>query len=415
MAGLGPFEPSPRVAVAVSGGADSLALALLAQDWARAQGGSVLALVVDHGLRAASAAEARLAIARLASRGIAARLLAVSDLPRGSALAARARTARYRALTAACAEAGILHLLLGHHAADQAETVLIRDLGGSGPDGLAGMAALVEMPSLRLLRPLLGVPPGRLRAGLRAAGMAWTEDPSNADPAALRPRLRTLRRDRAGIGPATRALVAGAAAHAATRAAQEVAIAAILAARVRIHAEGYAVLSPGPLPAAALAALLRAIAGAAFPAATEAVAALAAAPAPATLAGVRLLPAGRLGPGLLVVREAAAMTPEVAARPGAVWDGRFRVLPGATLADGLMLGPLGAAAAALRSRTPLPSAVLLTLPALRRGGVLVAVPHLGYDPHGLVGPQTLVFAPARAAGPAPFCAGLASGNHSALC
>jgi tRNA(Ile)-lysidine synthase len=302
---------------------------------------------------------------------------------------------------AACAEAGILHLLLGHHAADQAETVLIRELGGSGPDGLAGMAALVEMPSLRLLRPLLGVPPDRLRAVLRDAGLGWTEDPSNADPAALRPRLRALRRDRAGSGPATRALVAGAAAHAATRAAQEARIAEILAARVRIYTEGFAVLSPGPLPAAALSALLRTIGGAAFPPAPAAVAALAAAPRPATLGGVRLLPAGRLGPGLLVVREAAAMAPAVAARPGAVWDGRFRVLAGA---DGLMLGPLGAAAAAARSHMSLPSAVLVTLPALRRAGVLVAV-----------APQTLVFAPARGVAPAPFCAGLASENHSALC
>lgn len=415
MAGLGPFEPPPSVAVAVSGGADSLALALLAQDWVRAQSGSVLGLVVDHGLRAESAAEAHQAVDRLASRGIAARLLTLTGLRRGSALATRARTARYSALTAACADAGILHLLLGHHAADQAETVLIRELGGSGPHGLAGMAALVETPSLRLLRPLLGVPPGRLRAVLRAAGLAWTEDPSNADPAALRPRLRALRRDRGGAGSATRALVAGAAAHAASRAAEEARIATILAARARIHAEGFAVLSPGPLPVAALAALLRAITGAAFPLAPDAVAALAAMPMPATLGGVRLLPAGRLGPGLLVVREAAAMAPPVEVRPGAVWDGRFRVLAGAPPADGVMLGPLGAEAAALRSHSSLPSAVLVTLPALRRAGVLVAVPHLCYHLTGTYEPQTLVFAPARGAAPAPFAAGLASGNHSALC
>jgi tRNA(Ile)-lysidine synthase len=390
-------------------------LALLARGWAQAQGGSVLGLVVDHGLRAESTAEAEQAVARLASRGIAGRLLTLTNLPRGSALAARARAARYRALTAACAEAGILHLLLGHHAADQAETVLIRELGGSGPDGLAGMSALVETPSLRLLRPLLDVPPERLRAVLRAGGLAWTEDPSNTDPAALRPRLRALRRDRAGAGPATRALVAGAAAHAATRAAQEARIAAILAARVRIHADGFAVLSPGPLPASALAALLRTIAGAAFPPAPASVAVLAAAPGPATLGGVRLLPAGRLGPGLLVVREPAAMAPAVEARPGAVWDGRFRVLPGATPADGVMLGPLGAEAAALRSYSALPSVVLVTLPALRRDGVLVAVPHLCYGFPAARELPTPVFAPACAVAPAPFWAGLASGNHSALC
>jgi len=66
MARLGPFEPSPALAVAVSGGADSLALALLAHAWARTQGGSVLALLVDHGLRAESRAEVCQTRARLA-------------------------------------------------------------------------------------------------------------------------------------------------------------------------------------------------------------------------------------------------------------------------------------------------------------------------------------------------------------
>ena len=404
MAGLGPFEPSPRLAVAVSGGADSLALALLANDWARARGGSVLGLVVDHGLRAASAEEAALAVARLGARGIAARLLTLADLPHGTGLAERARAARYRALEAACADAGILHLLLGHHAADQAETVIMRELAGSGPDGLAGMAALVETPSLRLLRPLLHVPPVWLRDCLRAAGQDWTEDPSNADPAAQRARLRALRRDRDGTGPATGALIDGAAAHAAARAAQEARIADVLAARARIYAEGFAVLSPGALPAAALAALLRTIAGAGFPPPPAGVAELAAAPRPATLGGVRLLAAGRLGPGWLVVREAAAMAPSVAARPNAVWDGRFRVRPGAGLPTDAWLGAVGADAPAMRAYSVLPAAVLAALPALRRAGVLVAVPHLCYPSASACDPQPLVFAPARAAAPAPFVA-----------
>ncbi len=113
-------------------------------------------------------------------------------------MAERARDARFQILAAACASEGILHLLLGHHAADQVETVLIRTLGGSGPTGMAGMAPLVETAGLRILRPLLGVPPVPLRAMLVSADVAWVEDPSNADPSALRPRLRLLRRDRDG-------------------------------------------------------------------------------------------------------------------------------------------------------------------------------------------------------------------------
>jgi tRNA(Ile)-lysidine synthase len=404
MAGLGPFEPSPRLAVAVSGGADSFALALLARDWAVGCGGSVVGLVVDHGLRTESAAEAGLAVARLSECHIPARLLTLTDLPAGAALAERARAARYRALEAACAAEGILHLLLGHHAADQAETVLIRLLAGSGPDGLAGMAALVAKPSLRLLRPLLGVPPARLRALLRDAGRAWTEDPSNADRTALRPRLRALRRDAGGTGAATRALAAGAAAHAAARADRDARVAAILATRVRLYPQGFAVLSPGTLPPAALAALLRTIAGAPFPPTPAAVADLAAAPRPATLAGVRLLPAGRLGPGLLLVRERAAMAPPVAAAPGVVWDGRFRLMAHAVPAPDATIGGLGADAAALRRRSHLPAVVLETLPALRRAGALVAVPHICYSSRPEWQRLNLAFTPALAVAPAPFVA-----------
>src|ERR1700722_9155517 len=212
MARLGPFEPAPRLAAGVSGGADSMALALLAAAWARERGGSLLALIVDHGLRPEAAAEAGQAAARLRSHGIPARGTQVGGLARGNAMAERARDARFKVLMETCAADGILHLLLAHHAADQAETVLIRELGGSGPAGLAGMSALLETPRLRILRPLLNVPPNRLRALLELAGVGWSEDPSNRDTTALRPRLRMLRHDREGVGPATLALVAAAAA-----------------------------------------------------------------------------------------------------------------------------------------------------------------------------------------------------------
>ena len=367
---LAPFEPSPCLAVAVSGGADSLALALMARDWAGARGGSVLGLVVDHGLRAASAVEAALTVARLGSRRIDARVLTLTALRRGTGLAERARAARYGSLTQACAAAGILHLLLGHHLADQAETVLMRQLAGSGPDGMAGMSPLVEAPSVRLLRPMLGIPPVALRAMLRADGLAWTEDPSNADPAAQRGRIRALRRDSTGMGAATRALSAAAALASATRAACAGRVAAVLAARARIHAEGYAVLAPGPIAPQALSALIRTVGGALFPVAGASVAALARNPGPATLGGVRLLPAGRLGPGLLIVREAAAVAGPVDAGDGVIWDGRFRLCldhgwQPAMLA-GMTVGALGKDAARLRDRSDLPAAVLVALPALRR-------------------------------------------------
>jgi tRNA(Ile)-lysidine synthase len=381
MQSLGPFEPAPRLAAGVSGGADSMTLALLADTWARARGGSLLALIVDHGLRPESGTEASEARTRLESRGIAARVLALRGLRRGSALAERARDARFAALTAACAEAGILHLLLGHHAADQAETVLIRALGGSGSAGMAAMAPVVELAGLRILRPLLAFSPARLRATLVSSGMVWAEDPSNVDRTALRPRLRLLRRDRDGEGPATAALAAAATAAARQRAEQGSRVAAELAEHVSLFPEGFALISGQQLTPAAMSALLQTIAGARFPPPTAAVAALAAAPGPATLAGVRLLPAGRLGQGLLVVRETAAMALPVPAAPGAVWDRRFRLGNDASVPPAATLGALGNDAARLRRRTSLPSVVLQTLPAVRCAAMLLAVPHLQYpDP-----------------------------------
>lgn len=392
MQALGPWPPRgaapSRIAVAVSGGGDSMALALLARGWA-----PVVALIVDHGIRPDSAEEAALTAARLAALGLRARILRLRGLSLGPGLPARARTARYAALEAACREAGLLHLLLGHQALDQSETQLMRALRGSGPAGRAGMAALVETPFLRLLRPLLGIAPERLRATLRAAGVDWVEDPTNHDVRYLRPRLRARLRD----GPVLQDGEEGA-----FRAAAEDEIAARLAACAEIRPEGFAVLAPGPLKAAALSALVQALAGTEYPPPPRAVAALAAAPRPATLGGVRLMPAGRLGAGLLAVREAAAMAPDVAAAPGALWDRRFRLHDRADPPPAATLGALGAQAASLRGLRPLPAAVLRTLPALRVAGRLFAVPHLGYPDPATCARVAVAFAPRRPASGAPF-------------
>ncbi|HET6184154.1 MAG TPA: tRNA lysidine(34) synthetase TilS [Acetobacteraceae bacterium] len=404
MARLGPFEPSPRLALAVSGGADSMALALLARHWAAERGGSALALVVDHGLRPESADEAALTLSRLTGAGIAARVLPLTGLAAGPALAERARAARYAALAAACAEAGIAHLLLGHHAGDQAETVLIRALAGSGPHGLAGMAALVEHPHVRLLRPLLDVAPGRLRALLRAAGWEWVEDPSNTNPMSTRVRLRALRHDRDGAGPATSALVAAARADGLRRAADEAAIAEEIASQVTLRPEGFALIPPSGLSPAAFGRLVAAIGGLERPLPERDAAALADRPRAATIAGTELVPAGRLGPGWLLVREAAAARPPVTLAAGAVWDGRFKIVAAGEppAGDALSVGALGVEAARFRGCKGLPTMVLRSLPAVRAGGELLAVPHLDWPGAAEAACFRCVFAPPPAAGPAPF-------------
>lgn len=389
MAPLGPFGDSPALAAGVSGGPHSLALALLAHRWARARGGSLLALIADHGLRPESAAEAAGVQAMLARQGIAARVLPLR-LPPGPAVQERARAARLAALLAACRDTGRPWLLLGQHRLDQAETLLFRVLRGSGEAGLAAMAPVRAAAEALLLRPLLGVPPARLEAVCAAAGLVPVRDPSNADARFARIRLRQALADPGGAGAATAALAEAAAAFATRRARQEAALAARLAAAVQLHPEGWAELEPAALgrdvvALLALARLVRAIGGGAHAPARAEVAALLAR-GQGTLAGAWLRPGRRWR----LLREAALCAPAVPAAPGAVWDGRFR-LAGAG-APGHVIAALGRPPAGLAPGR-LPRALLPSLPALYRHGVLVAVPHLHYPaPEACVG-FPLAFSP----------------------
>lgn len=161
------------------------------------------------------------------------------------------------------------------------------------------------------------------------------------------------------------------------------------------------------MAASVLATLLRAVAGRDHAPSADAVARLAAAPRPATLGGARLLPAGRLRPGLLLVREAAAMAPPVAARAGAVWDGRFRLADRAAPPPGTWIGALGGPSGwpepARRALARLlPAAVLRTLPALWQDGALMAVPHLGWPDAAACRAVPVLFSPPVPAGDLPF-------------
>jgi tRNA(Ile)-lysidine synthase len=247
---LGPFEPKPELAVAVSGGADSLALLLLADRWAGARDGRVLALTVDHGIRPAAPLEAAALGRWLKPRAIRHVVLPWRGPKPGTGLAAAARAARYALLEDYCRRHGILHLLLAHQLEDQAETFLLRLGRASGMAGLAAMPALMEHADVRLLRPLLTVPRARLEATLADFGQPWVDDPSNRDHAQTRPRLRAALPDlgRAGVGPAV--LVAAAAKLAAGREAQELQVASLLARALACHPAGHGWLDPAPVLAA---------------------------------------------------------------------------------------------------------------------------------------------------------------------
>lgn len=359
MAAVGPFGRQRRVIVAISGGADSMALAVLVARWGRP-----IAVIVDHGVRPDSAAEAASVSARLETLGIE-NSVAKASVANGPALAERARAARYALLFAACLREGVPDLLLGHHAGDQAETVQMRAEAGSGSAGLAGMAAVSYRNAARVVRPLLGIHPARLRATLRQAGIAWVEDPTNQNMRTARGRLRATM-----SGAARSAALALAETSFAERRGELSAVADELA-DVWLAPEGFAVV-PGQLGVAALSALIWMISGHCYPPPRAGVERGLVA---RTLHGVLIRPAGRLGTGFLLAREPAAVAPPIEANEGAVWDGRFRVRGAGA---GLTLGALGTDSAALRSRTRLPAAVLATLPALRRRGALVSVPHLAF-------------------------------------
>jgi len=276
----------------------------------------------------------------------------------------------------------------------------------SGPLGRAGMAACRAVEGILLLRPLLGVSPARLRATLRAAGLGWIEDPSNADPATERARLRPLLAAPAREAGLAAALVA--AREAAERAAAG--IAEEIAAKVALFAEGFAHIRASALSPLTLAALIQMIGGALHPPPLAPLAALARALRPATLAGTRLIPAGRGfarngsgsgSAGFLLIREEAALAPPLPARPGAWWDRRFRLsfTPAPEAGgerEGWEIGALGKEAARIRRLTPWPAALLATLPALRRGEALI-IPHLRWPDPEVAGRFALSFAPPRPA------------------
>lgn len=182
-----------RLALAVSGGPDSMALALLAAGWVRSIGRSdVPALIVDHGLRPDSAQEAEMVAARLESiAGLCPEILRLSLAPLQTGVMEKAREGRYACLAARCSEEGISFLLLAHHQDDQAETLLMRLAKGSGLDGLCGMRAVQTYDScLTLIRPFLDVSKRALVATCEAFEVPYVSDPSNENDAYLRPRLR---------------------------------------------------------------------------------------------------------------------------------------------------------------------------------------------------------------------------------
>lgn len=173
-----------RVAVALSGGGDSLALLHIAKAWADRAGRRLVALTVDHGLNPASAEWSRFAAERATRLGMAHRTLAWTGAKPDAGLPAAARAARHALLAEAARAEGAAVILMGHTADDVMEAELMRRAGASAPSPRAWSPspAWPEGRGVFLLRPLLAHRRAELRRLLSGLGETWIDDPANDDP-----------------------------------------------------------------------------------------------------------------------------------------------------------------------------------------------------------------------------------------
>jgi tRNA(Ile)-lysidine synthase len=188
------WKAAPAIVLAVSGGPDSIALMWLAARWRRAlaRGPRLIAVTIDHGLRAEAAREAR-DVKRLAAvLDLQHRTLRWTGAKPKTGLPAAARSARYRLLAQMARQSRATHILTAHTRDDQAETLLMRMLRGSGIAGLAAMSRESERDGVLLARPFLNVSKSQLIATLHKAKIGFADDPTNRDTNFTRPRLRGL-------------------------------------------------------------------------------------------------------------------------------------------------------------------------------------------------------------------------------
>jgi tRNA(Ile)-lysidine synthase len=387
----------PHIALAVSGGPDSLALLHLAARWREARGGTpaLSVLTVDHRLRAGSRREAEMVARMAGSLGLPHDILSwESPAPVAAGLQAKARAARYDLMAAYCHANDIPALVTAHTQDDQAETFLMRLKRGSGLDGLTAIPEMGAWAGIAVLRPLLDVAKARLVATLDEAGMSFVSDPSNVDARFERVRLRKSTDALAALGLTAEALALSARRLRRARAALDQTAGDFLAANSETNDAGYALIDRDALDAApqeialrALAQLIGTVGGGETPVQLvkleTLLAALRADAGKAhTLGRCRLEPwSGRLG----IFREMRGTgLPVAALRPGErlLWDNRFRIELGAHETKPIMVRALGESGwRALRDSSVLASSLPhlagCTLPACWRGDELLGLPLFG--------------------------------------
>ncbi len=391
-----------HIAVAVSGGADSMALMLLAAAWAKPRNIRVTALTVDHRLRPEAAREAQSVEQWLGARGITHETLVwdegeeVRHFARSAQEAAR--DARYNLLTQWCHANNCTHLLLAHHADDQIETFFIRLSRGSGVQGLGGMDARINVQGITLLRPLLEVRKAQLIATCQAHHQDWIEDPSNTSNKYTRSRFRQARDMLEAEGLTPDRLLTTIKHMQRAREVINQAVAALADDACTWSAFGAATVSAKKLFTSAdeislrvLSDVLRAAGGQIYGPRFERLerlhAKLKAGDMPAvTLHGCSI---SRAGDAISVMREVAAIREERALTPSSsfIWDGRFAFSVG-HIPSGLRLRPYQTSDKAFwveqgesRALNGIPAAFRRTLPVLVDEKGPVAFPHLNLWRH----------------------------------
>jgi len=372
-----------HIAVAVSGGGDSLALLHLLAEVAPSRGLRVDAVTVDHRLRPASAAEAAFVAKVCAGLRVAHTVLVWNHDDLAGNLMANARDARHRLIAAWAQAQGIGVVALGHTADDQAEGLLMALARESGLDGLSGMAALRVADGLIWARPLLGQTRADLRAYLRRRGQDWIDDPTNADPRYLRVQARAALAGLAAMGITPRGMARSVGLLGQARRALEVGVVTFaqahaieIAGALDVDRAAFGSLHTETQRRFLLAAV-RWIGGAAYPprrgAQVQALAALNDGQG-AVLGGVRI----RVGPrALRLAREPRSVGAPVMV--GRLWDGRWMVQGAAGVVRAL--GADGLAQIPDWRSCGVPRDALVVSPGIWDGARLIAAPLAGYG-HG---------------------------------
>ena len=194
------LEKPTQIAVAISGGADSLCLTFLLKRWADKNKIKLFAFTVDHGLRSESKKEAQQVHKQLQKLGITHQTLVWLGKKPKTRVEELARIARYDLLQKACQKNKVQHLFLAHHVEDQAETFWARFAHKSGLDGLCAMQEKSGFKDLTLVRPLLDIPKKEIVDYLKKNHISWVEDPMNYSPEYERVLWRNRQKDLSQMG-----------------------------------------------------------------------------------------------------------------------------------------------------------------------------------------------------------------------